>query len=92
LGNAPRIAPPYPHGLQIASVWRVFFVAINFVLDRSHKLKTLYGCNYLKPRYIIVLVVDINLIIYYGCPPSTRMDAILATIFDGEQAIHQKHE
>jgi hypothetical protein len=44
---------------------------------------------FLKPSYIIVLIVDINLIIYYGRPPST-MDAVSATIFDGGQAIRQK--
>ncbi len=76
---------------KIASVWRVFFVAINFVLDHNHNLKTIYGRNYLKPSYIIVLKVDINLIIYYERPPST-MDAISATIFDGGQAICQKHK
>ncbi len=31
----------------------------------------------------------INLIIYYGCLPST-MDAVSATVFDGGRAIRQK--
>ncbi len=87
--------PKLHHGIcmafKIASIWHVFFVAIDFILDHNHKLKTIYGRNYLKPSYIIVLIVDINLIIYYGHPPST-MDAILATIFDGGQVICQKHK
>ncbi len=33
----------------------------------------------------------IDLLVYYGCPPM-MMYAVLATIFDGKQAICQKHK
>ncbi len=41
--------------------------------------------------YHIVIIDVINLLVYYGRPPTT-MHAVLATIFDGGWAIHQKLE
>ncbi len=58
-------------------------------LNSGHRLKLLIllrfksFCPTLACTILIVLIVVINLIIYYGHQPST-MDTVSATIFDGE--------
>jgi hypothetical protein len=49
----------------------------------------LWSHNKLKPCYHIVIIDVVDLLVYYGCPPTT-MHAVSITIFDGGRAIHQK--
>jgi hypothetical protein len=63
------------------------FCLIDFVVGHTISIRPCCSRNELEPIYHIVLIVVINLIVYYGCPLLT-MDAVSATIFEGGGAIH----
>jgi hypothetical protein len=77
--------------IKITSSFPAFFIVVNSVVAHNRRYSPCYGHNKLKPSNHIVIIDVIDLLVYYGRPPTT-MHAISATIFDGGRAIHQKHE
>ena len=76
-----------PHRTATSAWWlKLPAIRLHFFFVANY-----YGQHKLKPSYCVVVIDVMSLFILYGRPPST-MDAISATVFDGGQAIHQKHE
>jgi hypothetical protein len=75
--------------IKITSTFPAFFLFINSVVAHNRRYRSCYGHNKLKRSYHIVIIDVIDLLVYYGHPPTT-MHAVLATIFDGGRAILQK--
>ncbi len=77
--------------IELSSNLPAFFIVANYLFAHKLSLRPCYGQHKLKTSYCIVVIDVMSLFVVYGRPPST-MDAISATIFDGGQAIHQKHK
>jgi hypothetical protein len=68
-----------------------FFVIADYLFANNLCEIPCYGQHKLKPSYCVVVIDVMNLFVLYGSPRAT-INAVLATIFDGGQAIYQKHE
>jgi hypothetical protein len=72
--------------IEMASKVDAFFSVINFMSCINVAKQPCYGQLKIKPSYTIVLYYVFSLFIYYG-GPSTAMNAALAIIANGGQAI-----
>ncbi len=77
--------------IEIASDSPTFFVVADSLLLTTRTIKHRKSYFKLKPSYIIVLIVVINLIVCLWRPQS-MMDAVSVTICNGGRAIRQKYE
>jgi hypothetical protein len=72
--------------IKITSNLPALFVVLDFVVGHNRSSQLCYGHNNIKPSYRYVILVFVNLFVCFWLPPM-RMDAVLATIVDGGQAI-----
>jgi hypothetical protein len=78
--------PSDPHGHRNGSRSRSFFSVIDFMSCITVAKRPCYGLLKINPSYNIVHNYVFSKFVYYGGPP-TAMNAVLAIIADGGQAI-----
>ena len=77
--------------IEIASFLLAFFFVADYLFAHTQRKRPCCGCHKLEPNYCVVLIDVRILFVLYGRLPLT-MDAVSTTIFNGRQAIYQKHE
>ena len=75
-----------PMAIEMARKAGPFFSFVDFMSCITKAKQPWYGPLKLKPSYIIVHCYGISKFVYFGGPP-TAMNAVLAIIADGGQAI-----
>ena len=86
MGNALGTVQPDPHGHRNGLQSRFIFSFVDFMSCITVATQPCYGLLKLKPSYIIVHYYVISLFVYY-CGLPTAIDAVLAIIANGGQAI-----
>ncbi len=87
----PTLHRHNPMAIDIANDFPAFVCIVDCVVAHNCSQRPCYGHNNIKPSYIIIPIVLMNLFVYYGCL-RLMINAVSATVFDGGQAICGKHE